>query len=81
MNARLQELLDRQDGGIPLNKAERLEAEGLVEIAELLTLLRLRAESAARRVSPESDDDRAWEQRATEEFGRGYADTDAVYDR
>jgi hypothetical protein len=30
---------------------------------------------------PESDDDREWERRAAEEFGRGYADTDAIYDR
>jgi hypothetical protein len=30
---------------------------------------------------PESDDDREWERRAAEEFGRGYADTDAIYDQ
>ncbi len=48
VDARLQKLLDRQDGGIPLNEAERQEAEGLVELAELLTLLRLRAEGVAR---------------------------------
>jgi hypothetical protein len=41
---RLQDLLDRQDGGQPLSAAERREAEGLVSLAELLTLLRLRAE-------------------------------------
>jgi hypothetical protein len=29
---------------------------------------------------PESDNDREWEQLAAEEFGRGYADTDALYD-
>jgi hypothetical protein len=29
---------------------------------------------------PEGDDDREWEQGAAEEFGRGYADTDAIYD-
>jgi hypothetical protein len=51
VNARLQELLDRQDRGQPLKEAERLEAEGLVDLAELLTLLRLRAEGAARRGS------------------------------
>jgi hypothetical protein len=28
---------------------------------------------------PENDDDREWEQGAAEEFGRGYADTDAIY--
>ena len=42
--ARLQSLLDRQDAGQPLIDAERREAEGLVDLAELLTLLRLRAE-------------------------------------
>lgn len=42
--ARLQELLDRQDSGQPLSSAEREEAEGLVDLAEFLTLLRLRAE-------------------------------------
>ena len=47
LQARLTELLDRQDGGTPLTDAERGEAEGLVELAELLTLLRLRAERAA----------------------------------
>lgn len=41
---RLQFLLDRQDSGIPLTPAEREEAEGLVDLAELLTLLRLRTE-------------------------------------
>jgi len=42
--ARLQTLLDRQDSGQPLTEAEREEAEGLANLAELLTLLRLRAE-------------------------------------
>ncbi len=41
---RLQHLLDRQDGGQPLSPEERAEAEGLVTLAEFLTLLRLRAE-------------------------------------
>ena len=44
---RLQTLLDRQDSGQPLTPAERDEAEGLVNLAELLTLLRLRAERTA----------------------------------
>ena len=39
---RLQGLLDRQDAGQSLSVAERDEAEGLVELAEFLTLLRLR---------------------------------------
>lgn len=45
VQARLQWLLDRQDSGIRLTAAERKEAEGLVNLAELLTLLRLRSES------------------------------------
>lgn len=43
VEARLQELLDRQDAGDELTKAEREEAEGLVSLAEFLTLLDLRA--------------------------------------
>ena len=44
---RLQFLLDRQDGGDPLSTDERREAEGLVTVAELLSLLRLCAERFA----------------------------------
>ena len=44
---RLQALLDRQDQGKTLTTAERQEAEGLVQLAEFLSLLRLRAERAA----------------------------------
>jgi hypothetical protein len=44
--ARLQQLLDRQDSGQPLTGQERAEAEGLVDLAEFLTLLRMRAERA-----------------------------------
>lgn len=43
VQSRLQSLLDRQDAGEQLTVAERNEAEGLVELAEFLTLLRLRA--------------------------------------
>jgi len=43
VQARLHELLDRQDAGPPLNAAERSEAEGLVDLAELLALLKQRA--------------------------------------
>ncbi len=46
VNKRLQALLDRQDHGQPLTQAERQEAEGLVSVAELLSLLRLRAQRA-----------------------------------
>ena len=44
LDARLHSLLDRQDSGQPLSSEERAEAEGLVNLAEVLTLLRLRAE-------------------------------------
>jgi hypothetical protein len=47
VQTRLTELLDRQDSGQPLSASERDEAEGLVSLAEFLTLLRLRAERAA----------------------------------
>jgi hypothetical protein len=43
---RLDSLLDQQDRGEPLSDDERREAEGLVNLADLLTLLRLRAERA-----------------------------------
>ncbi len=39
---RLADLLDRQDKGLALTAAERREAEGLVEMAEMLSLLKLR---------------------------------------
>ena len=39
--ARLQSLLDQQDAGESLSTQEHDEAEGLVDLAELLTLLRL----------------------------------------
>ncbi len=41
---RLQFLLDRQDAGEELTQTERLEAEGLSELAEFLSLLRLQAQ-------------------------------------
>jgi hypothetical protein len=42
--ARLQRLLDRQEAGEVLTTDERDEAQGLVDLAEFLTLLRLREE-------------------------------------
>lgn len=45
---RLQELLDKQDEGQALSPHEQREAEGLVDLAELLSLLRLRAERSGR---------------------------------
>jgi hypothetical protein len=44
VDQRLQQLLDQQDAGQPLTDRERLEAEGLVNLSEFLSLLRLRAE-------------------------------------
>ncbi len=49
VNKRLQELLDRQDSGKRLTAAERKEAEGLVNLAEMLALLQRRAERAGHR--------------------------------
>ena len=48
VQARLEELLDRQDSGELLTPAEREEAEGLVELAEFLTLLHLRAQRSSK---------------------------------
>lgn len=43
VQARLQYLLDQQDSGKKLTAKERQEAEGLVQLAEFLSLLNLRA--------------------------------------
>jgi hypothetical protein len=50
VQGRLEALLDKQDCGKALTAAERREAEGLVELAEFLSLLKLRA-----RVCPASE--------------------------
>jgi hypothetical protein len=47
VDERLQDLLDRQDRGETLTPGERREAEGLVDLAEVLSLLRTRAQSTA----------------------------------
>ena len=44
VQARLQFLLDQQDQGNDLSPDERKEAEGLVELAEFLSLLKLRSQ-------------------------------------
>jgi hypothetical protein len=44
VEARLHALLDKQDSGTPLTRAERREAEGLVDIVQLLSMMRLRSE-------------------------------------
>jgi hypothetical protein len=51
VSQRLQDLLDRQDRGENLTPSERMEAEGLVNLAELLSLLRLRAQRVSREES------------------------------
>jgi hypothetical protein len=48
---RLHWLLDKQDEGKRLTVAERREAEGLVELNDLISLLRLRAQRPSRRVT------------------------------
>ena len=46
---RLQNLLDRQDRGEKLTAEEKREANGLVELAEMLSLMRLRSERVTRK--------------------------------
>ena len=41
---RLRKLLDKQDGGSALTLEEKHEAEGLVDLADLLSLIRLQAQ-------------------------------------
>ena len=48
---RLQTLLDKQDQGRRLTAAEKREAEGLVDLTDLLSLLRLRAQRLSRPVA------------------------------
>lgn len=48
VNNRLQDLLDRQDRGEKLTAAEKREAEGLVDLAEMLSLLRMRSQRVSR---------------------------------
>ena len=51
--SRLEALLDRQDGGIALTVAERSEAEGIVDLSEMLSLLRLKSERLSERPATE----------------------------
>jgi hypothetical protein len=44
VNDRLQDLLDRQDQGRQLTDSELREATGLVDLAEFLSLLKMRAQ-------------------------------------
>lgn len=41
LKARLNELLDKQDGGLRLSVKERKEAEALVELSDILSLVRI----------------------------------------
>lgn len=49
LNKRLQELLDRQDLTGKLLPKERREAAALTELVDMLSLMRLRAELAAKK--------------------------------
>jgi hypothetical protein len=48
LQARLEFLLNKQDRGEPLSDDERDEAEGLVEMADIVSTLRMRVELARR---------------------------------
>ena len=48
LNARLAALLDQQDHNGELSESERHEAEALCDLVDMLSLLRLRSERAAR---------------------------------
>ena len=48
VNKRPQDLLDRQDQGEKLTRFEKKEAEGLVDLSEMLSLLHLRSQRAKR---------------------------------
>jgi len=48
LNDRLQELLDRQDLAGRLSSRERREAEALTELVDMLSLMKLRVEQAAK---------------------------------
>jgi hypothetical protein len=49
LQARLQELLDRQDQTGRLSRRERQEANALVELVDMLSLMKLRARLATKR--------------------------------
>jgi len=51
VHQRLQTLLDKQDQGQALTASEKREAEGLVDLTELLSLLRLRSQRLSRRAA------------------------------
>ena len=49
LDARLQELLDRQDHEGKLSQAERREAQALAQLVDMLSLMKLRAKRATGR--------------------------------
>lgn len=49
LDERLQSLLDRQESGDELLPAERREAKAIAELADMLTLMKLRARNAGRK--------------------------------
>jgi hypothetical protein len=46
VDRRLHTLLDKQDRGEPLTEDERAEAEGLVDLSDFLSLLKMRTQAA-----------------------------------
>jgi len=53
LHRRLQDLLDRQDRGQALTPAEQDEAQGLVDVSEWLSLLRLNARRISGDAAPQ----------------------------
>ena len=53
LDARLQELLDRQDREGKLSRAERREAQALAQLVDVLSLMKLRTKRATGRMSAE----------------------------
>ena len=61
LQSRLQELLDRQDQTGKLTRRERQEANALVELSEMFSLMKLRVHLAAkRRLRPGYRNQHAW---------------------
>lgn len=56
LNRRLHDLLDKQDAGEILTPEERSEAEGLVEVAQMISVLRGRTEVARRELEARTRD-------------------------
>jgi hypothetical protein len=49
LDRRLQQLLDKRDRLGELSTAEQSEAEGLISVAEMLTLLQLKAQTSSKK--------------------------------